>query len=260
MSKKKHIGQSTKSIWGGEQEHELYERSTQVPVVHSVSFAYKDIDTWHKVALGEVEGHIYSRNTNPTVRAFEDKVKEQFSNGIDRKIIMLPENTGHSQYNGHRIYGAMPYLTDADYVIFLDEDNWIDSNHIKDLVKVAEDKDWAFSFRKIVGQDNEFICEDDCESLGKWHTCLSEKEFFLDTGCYFLPKALAVQLSPSWYRSARHPEEQPEVDRLLMHMLLQNNYTYDTTYEYSLNYRVGNRDDSVKADFFLNGNKWMIDK
>ena len=76
MNEKKEIGKSTISIWGGEQEHELYERSTQVPVVHSVSFAYKDIDTWHKVALGEVEGHIYSRNTNPTVRAFEDKVKE----------------------------------------------------------------------------------------------------------------------------------------------------------------------------------------
>ena len=69
-------GLSTLSIWGGEQEHELYERSTQVPVVHSVSFAYKDIDTWHKVALEQEPGHIYSRNTNPTVRAFEDKVKE----------------------------------------------------------------------------------------------------------------------------------------------------------------------------------------
>jgi cystathionine gamma-synthase len=71
----KNIGKSTQSVWGGEQEHELFERSTQVPVVHSVSFAYKDIDTWHKVALGEEPGHIYSRNTNPTVRAFEDKVK-----------------------------------------------------------------------------------------------------------------------------------------------------------------------------------------
>ena len=76
MLEKKQIGKSTLSIWAGEQEYELYERSTQVPVVHSVSFAYKDIDTWHKVALGETDGHIYSRNTNPTVRAFEDKVKE----------------------------------------------------------------------------------------------------------------------------------------------------------------------------------------
>ena len=76
MSKSKQAGKSTISIWGGEQEHELYERSTQVPVVHSVSYAYRDIDTWQNVALEKEPGHIYSRNTNPTVRAFEDKVKE----------------------------------------------------------------------------------------------------------------------------------------------------------------------------------------
>jgi len=76
MTDQTSAGQSTLSIWGGEQEHELYERSTQVPVVHSVSFAYKDIDTWQDVALEKIPGHIYSRNTNPTVRTFEDKVKE----------------------------------------------------------------------------------------------------------------------------------------------------------------------------------------
>ncbi len=68
-------GLSTLSIWGGEQDYTLYERSTQVPVVHSVSYGYDDIDTWHKVALEEVPGHIYSRNTNPTVSVFENKVK-----------------------------------------------------------------------------------------------------------------------------------------------------------------------------------------
>ena len=75
MSNDKRPAAATLSIWGGETEHELYERSTQVPVVHSVSFAYKDIDTWQNVALGKEPGHIYSRNTNPTVRAFEDKLK-----------------------------------------------------------------------------------------------------------------------------------------------------------------------------------------
>jgi cystathionine gamma-synthase len=76
MTESKNPGKSTLSIWGGEQEHALYERSTQVPVVHSVSFTYDDIDTWQDVALEKQPGHIYSRNTNPTVRAFEDKVKE----------------------------------------------------------------------------------------------------------------------------------------------------------------------------------------
>jgi hypothetical protein len=76
MTKKTTIRQSTIAIWGGEQEHAPYERATQVPVVHSVSFGYDDIDIWHDVALGKRAGHIYSRNTNPTVRAFEEKTRD----------------------------------------------------------------------------------------------------------------------------------------------------------------------------------------
>jgi cystathionine gamma-synthase len=67
---------ATVSVWGGEREHAGWERATQVPVVHSVSFGYDDIDTWHAVALEREEGHIYSRNTNPTVRAFEHKIRD----------------------------------------------------------------------------------------------------------------------------------------------------------------------------------------
>src|SRR5262249_8060650 len=74
--KSKGPGKGTVSIWAGEQDRETYERSTQVPVVHSVSFGYRDIDVWHAVALGKEEGHIYSRNTNPTVRAFEEKIRD----------------------------------------------------------------------------------------------------------------------------------------------------------------------------------------
>jgi cystathionine gamma-synthase len=64
------------AVWSGETAHEPYERATQVPVVHSVSFGYRDLETWHAVALERAEGHIYSRNTNPTVRAFEEKIRD----------------------------------------------------------------------------------------------------------------------------------------------------------------------------------------
>src|SRR5580658_6991135 len=67
---------ATVAVWGGETEHEPYERATQVPVVHSVSFGYRDFETWHDVALERAEGHLYTRNTNPTVRAFEEKVRD----------------------------------------------------------------------------------------------------------------------------------------------------------------------------------------
>jgi cystathionine gamma-synthase len=68
-------GKGTFSVWAGETAKDLWERSTQVPVVHSVSFGYQDIDQWMDVALGKQEGHIYGRNTNPTVAAFEDKIR-----------------------------------------------------------------------------------------------------------------------------------------------------------------------------------------
>jgi cystathionine gamma-synthase len=66
-------GQGTRSIWAGEEEY-LMQHATQVPVVHSVSFGYKDVNQWMQVALGDKEGHIYSRNTNPTVDVFEKKI------------------------------------------------------------------------------------------------------------------------------------------------------------------------------------------
>ncbi|MEX1249332.1 MAG: cystathionine gamma-synthase family protein [Acidimicrobiia bacterium] len=64
----------TLSVWGGEDRY-LVDRATQVPVVHSVSFGYDDIDEWIDVALGKAPGHIYGRNTNPTVSIFEEKVR-----------------------------------------------------------------------------------------------------------------------------------------------------------------------------------------
>jgi cystathionine gamma-synthase len=65
----------TLSVWAGESSKDLWQRSTQVPVVHSVSFGYHDLDQWQNVALGKEAGHIYGRNTNPTVQTFEEKVR-----------------------------------------------------------------------------------------------------------------------------------------------------------------------------------------
>ena len=65
---------STLAVWAGE-ERSLVDRATQVPVVHSVAFGYDDVDEWQSVALGDAEGHIYGRNTNPTVAVFEEKVR-----------------------------------------------------------------------------------------------------------------------------------------------------------------------------------------
>ena len=68
------ISKATLTVWGGE-EASLVQGATQVPVVYSAAYGYPDVDSWLEVALGQRPGHIYSRNTNPTVQAFEEKVR-----------------------------------------------------------------------------------------------------------------------------------------------------------------------------------------
>ncbi len=67
-------GPSTRCVWGGEDEARP-EGATVMPVFHGVTFAYDDLDAWQSVGSGAQRGHIYSRNTNPTVEAFEQKMR-----------------------------------------------------------------------------------------------------------------------------------------------------------------------------------------
>lgn len=68
-----HVGYGTKSVWGGEAENEYH--ATMTPVVHAVTYGYHDMNEWFNVAVGKQKGYIYSRNTNPTVSVFEEKVR-----------------------------------------------------------------------------------------------------------------------------------------------------------------------------------------
>lgn len=68
-------GLGTRAVWAGE-KIDRWANATQVPVALSVSFGYNTVEEWLEVALGKNPGHIYGRNTNPTVAAFEDKVRD----------------------------------------------------------------------------------------------------------------------------------------------------------------------------------------
>jgi len=68
------LAPDTLTVWAGERDS-LVQGATQVPIVYSAAYGYPDVETWLDVALGRTPGHIYSRNTNPTVAAFEEKVR-----------------------------------------------------------------------------------------------------------------------------------------------------------------------------------------
>lgn len=56
----------TAAVWAGETEPFVSGAITP-PIIKSVAFAYENLDDWQDVATGKATGHIYSRNTNPTV-------------------------------------------------------------------------------------------------------------------------------------------------------------------------------------------------
>lgn len=72
--KMENVNVGTQSVWAGEKEF-LVHGATQVPIVVSVAYGYEDMDEWYEVATGKRPGHIYGRNTNPTVQAFEEKIR-----------------------------------------------------------------------------------------------------------------------------------------------------------------------------------------
>lgn len=68
------IKKGTAAVWAGEGPVSA-PGAISTPIVSSVTFAYENLDEWQRVALGQQEGFIYSRNTNPTVSALEEKIR-----------------------------------------------------------------------------------------------------------------------------------------------------------------------------------------
>ncbi len=66
-------GPSTRCVYLGKRAP-AGERTVVPPLVENVAFAFPDLDAWRAVALRQAPGDIYSRNSNPTTRRFEEQV------------------------------------------------------------------------------------------------------------------------------------------------------------------------------------------
>lgn len=171
-------------------------------------------------------------------------------------LVPLPINVGAGGFNGHRVYGAMPFLVPSRFVSFLDEDNWFADDHLETLMKAITGRGlaWAYSLRVIVSLEGEMITTDDCESLGKWPTWNNPLANLVDVNCYVLRRDVAISASPLWHRRFR---DQESPDFLLCRKLLTEQHRFATNGRYTVNYRVGRSPRSVRAEFFLRGNGVM---
>ena len=173
------------------------------------------------------------------------------------KLIILPENTGapHNYFKeleagfyGHRIYAGVTNFVNADYVLFLDEDNWYEDNHVSTMVEGIQNYslEWIYSLRKIVDKKGNFMCEDNCDSLGVYPN--QNRITFVDMNCYcfkteFLLKLLHVFQVPS-YNCDREVFKQAIA-------LSPRPDSFSSTGRYTVNYRAHREE---HKDWFLGGN------
>lgn len=176
-----------------------------------------------------------------------NSVLSQYSGRRTIKTTSLEENVGKGWY-GHRVYAACSYLVNADVICYLDEDNWFDENHVEKLIQtIQKGNDWAFSLRKIYDKDGTFLCEDNCESLGKWPAYFNDGVYHIDTSSFAVTHNCATRIGHAWYG-------QWGADRQFFHNLKQNFPKFDCSGVHSLCYRLDGNPNSVTKEFFEKGN------
>jgi len=182
------------------------------------------------------------------VQSFKDHPKFKNIN-----VCNLPINVGAKGFYGHRVYASFTHLVDTDYVMYLDQDNWLYQSHVAKCIETIETRnlDWCYSLRKIHKKNGDFACFDDCESLGKWQTYHGIHH--IDTNSYCLKTDIAVKLASAWHGGWGQ-------DRVFLQAATQHFPKWDCTNEYTVNYRVDGGKGSVSEEFFINGNEIMNEK
>ena len=152
------------------------------------------------------------------------------------KAITLPENVGGDGWYGHRVYAAMPLMVNADYILFLDEDNWFEPNHVETMIAKIKSKDlmWSYSLRNIYDERGQYVCPDDCEALGRYPTFYDHNLNFVDTNCYCFRREFLVNVAHHFYG-------QWGADRMFYKEVSKALPSFGCTGEATVNYRAPDR-------------------
>lgn len=186
-------------------------------------------------------------------RSKVEKIVVDSLSNLDIQIVCLSDNVGANGFYGHRVYAAFSHLVNQNYVFFLDQDCWFEPNHIESMINTLEhtNSDWVYSLRKITDKEGNFICYDDCESLGLWEAWTNAHH--IDTNCYCLKTQVAVVIAGAWHGGWGQ-------DRVVFQALKQYFPNFACSGEYSLNYRLDGNPGSVTKEFFIEGNRQMSEK
>jgi glycosyltransferase involved in cell wall biosynthesis len=184
---------------------------------------------------------------------YDEKFVENFEYEEIEKLMpysIAPENTGGGGFYGHRIYAGYAHLVNTDYIFFLDEDNWYQPNHVETLVKTLEEgNQFAYSLREVYDENKNYLCDDNCESLGKWPIWFKHDapEYLIDTSSFAFTREFLIQVSHLWHWGWGGDRR--------FYNIIRDKAKHDTSGKHTLCYRLDGNTNSVKPDFFEQGNE-----
>lgn len=210
-------------------------------------------------AVESVANQTYKNLTHLLVIDGAKEYLEQFNKNLvhqdkdnwNLQFMFLPWNTGKTggDFYGHRIYAGIPHLLNADYVFFLDEDNWYEKDHVASLVEVLDrGNDFAHSLRQIYNPDTSYVCDDNCEALGQWPIYFTHEnpQYLADTSSFAFNRKFLEQTCHLWHSGWGG-------DRRYFYSV-KDGAKWDTSRKHTLCYRLDGNPGSVNADFFIKGN------
>ena len=73
----------------------------------------------------------------------------------------------HSCYYGGSLRTVLSMLANSEFVMYLDDDDWLDKAHVSSILNVIGDNSWAFAYSIYAdGNQGIGICTDELESVG----------------------------------------------------------------------------------------------
>lgn len=194
-------------------------------------------------AMRSVNQQTYKNITHLVVADGKEYLDRIVNLDYDNLVITsVPFNTGGNGFYGHRILASYPHLVNHDYILFLDDDNWWDENHVVSLVDLCEEKnlDFAHSLRKVY-IDNEYLADDCCEAIGRWPITWSDgTQHLVDTSSYCFKREWLIHVSQLWHWGWGG-------DRRFF-MIVKDQSNYDTTGLHTLNYNLPDMNKAYGGD------------
>lgn len=117
--------------------------------------------------------------------------------------------------DGGSLRTALTFLANAQYVAYLDDDNWWAPEHVQQLLTAIAGRAWAFSYRWFVHPTSrKAICVDGWESVGPGKGVFLEKfGGFVDPNCLMLDRLACWSGIGMWTQPLHNDAKGMSADR-----------------------------------------------